>query len=274
MLWVGLAIALTAGAAALFLAIRREAAPDPAANSQPEPPATLGPFRAGAAPTPTATPASVPPTIPASVPTAPMAALDEGLRNRLKNATVLIKVMQGRRMVSMGSGFFIADDGLIATNHHVIASRPLGSRLVIQLFGEKADQDAIDCVADDPLRDLALLRLKRVKPPAVLTLYAGPSVPETTPVVVVGHPQGEFWSITQGTITGERTLDEQRFYGTDARIEPGNSGGPVTFRSSGDVIGISDWKIRATSLNYAIPVQALIDLVQTTGARAGRPCNR
>jgi len=99
-------------------------------------------------------------------------------------------------------------------------------------------------------------------------------VDETTPVVVVGHPRGELWSITQGTITGYRKKDGQAFYGTDARIEPGNSGGPVTLRATGEVIGVSDWKVGGTSLNYAIPVEVVADFVAAYGKDAGQPCNQ
>jgi S1-C subfamily serine protease len=263
--WIGLALALTTAVAAAFFLEQR-------AKKDVPPPIVLAVPPMAAVPLQTAA-AGLAKTAP-NPPTAPLATLDEALRNRLKNATVVVSVRVGEKVISMGSGFFLASDGLIATNHHVITSDTRGTHLSVRLFGASVDEDSVECVADDPRRDLALLRLTGARPAAVLVLHAGDLVPETTPVVVVGHPQGELWSITQGTITGQRDLDGQRFYGTDARIEPGNSGGPVTLRSDGEVIGISDWKIRATSLNYAIPADALADLVRTSGKRAGHACRR
>ncbi|MDI3291654.1 serine protease [Polyangium sp. 15x6] len=201
--------------------------------------------------------------------------LDEATRARLKNATVVVRVSDALGLGGMGSGFFISEDGLIVTNHHVIAGAGLlPSGVSLRLHGWGADIDEVFCVADDPHLDLALLRAPSAKPQAVLALYRGPRVPETTPVAVIGHPQGELWSITTGAITGYRELNGRPFYGTDARIEPGNSGGPVTIRPTGEVIGVSDWKIRGSEQNYAIPVDVLAEFVQQRGQGPGKPCGK
>ncbi len=222
-----------------------------------------------------------PPTLPALAPSAIASieptqpqnptTLDEAFRQKLKNATVAIHSRQGISK-GLGSGFFVDDDGRIVTNEHVIRADFPGRRLSIELYGSKEEFDDIVCIVRDPKRDLALLQLRGVRPKAVLSLHRGDRVPETTPVVVIGHPQQEFWSITQGTITGIREHKGQTFYGTDARIEPGNSGGPVVLRTGGAVIGVSDWKIMATSLNYAIPVDAVIELVSEAAGIEGKPC--
>lgn len=255
--------------------------PSPAASGAvpSPPPVSVTPLPTASLPAAPSLPATAPsassaPAGPgAGAPVPPLGGpLDQSFREKLKNATVVVLMKIGRRDVGMGSGFFIDGDGLFATNHHVIDSKAMGARVAVRLYGREGEVDDVLCVADDPRRDLALLRVKGLPPPGVLDLYRGDRIPETTPVVVIGHPREEFWSITQGTITGYREHNGHPFYGTDARIEPGNSGGPVTLRGSGEVIGISDWKIRDTSMNYAIPVEALLALIRASADQPGRPC--
>jgi len=223
------------------------------------------------APIPSPTLKTVPPNAqePPTLPT-----LDEATRNRLKNATVVVNVKMIGQKTSLGSGFFVTEDGLLVTNHHVIEGALLSGQLSIQLYGTSEDINGALCVAYDKRRDLALIRAPNVKAPSVLRLYSGARVPETTPVIVIGHPREEYWSITLGAITGYRELKGQPFYGTDARIEPGNSGGPVLLRSSNEVIGVSDWKVMASNLNYAIPVEVLADFIRSNAKNQAKPCNQ
>lgn len=246
----------------------QDKSPDPAPI--PVPTASAAPSTL-TAPSATLTADPGPGTRPSSPPPASSGphALNEDFRERLKKATVLIQVKSTLQR-SMGSGFFVDADGLIATNHHVVDGP---GKISVRLYGTQQDIEDVTCVAEDAKRDLALLRLGGIRPEHVLKLHQGAGVPETTPVVVVGHPRGELWSMTLGTVTGYRTEQGQPFLGTDARIEPGNSGGPVAMQSDGEVIGISDWKINNTSMNYAIPVAALIDFIRLNGNRPGSPCS-
>lgn len=220
----------------------------------------------------TATP---PPAIPPINAVPPAAGLSADVISKLKNATVMILTEQGF-VGGMGSGFFISSDGLILTNHHVISSKSIFGdkpKLSIKLFERDEAFRDIMCIASDRERDLALLRLRNVQPKSVLTLRDGVRVPETTSVVVVGHPRGEQWSVTLGRITGYREKDGAHFYGTDARIEPGNSGGPVAQTQNLEVVGISDWKIMGTGMNYAIPSDVALRFVEANANREGVSCN-
>jgi S1-C subfamily serine protease len=60
------------------------------------------------------------------------------------------------------------------------------------------------------------------------------------PVLVVGAPGGEL-SVTRGIVSAERTIDSRRFVQTDAAVNPGNSGGPMT-DEAGAVVGVIQTK--------------------------------
>ena len=56
------------------------------------------------------------------------------------------------------------------------------------------------------------------------------------PIVVVGNPEGFEKSVTNGLVSGLRSLDDQKLFQISAPISHGSSGGPV-FNDRGQVIG-------------------------------------
>ncbi len=109
--------------------------------------------------------------------------------------------------------------------------------------------------------------------PKYLRLSEQDKAPEMTPVIVVGHPlDTERWSFSRGDISSRTTISDHDFYGITARIEPGNSGGPVMLASSLEVIGVADAKVKGTGLGYAVPVRPLRKLIQGHRDDDGRSC--
>lgn len=203
---------------------------------------------------------------------------------RWKSAVVLIEsyAFKGNEIIhiegktSQGTGFFVSADGLIATAHHVIrqVDDGLEHRLAVKLLDTSKFEQVL-CLAEDKENDLAVMKIAK-QGTEYLRLSSTDSIPQTTRIFVIGHPgkgtYSEFWSVTQGSVTSRAIgPDEKEYYGVDARIEPGNSGGPVLL-TGGEVIGVADWKVTATSMNYAVPVQKLRTLIERAKEVKGSPC--
>jgi S1-C subfamily serine protease len=183
------------------------------------------------------------------------------------DATVFVTAL-GCPALQQGSGFVAAAD-LIVTNAHVIAG---GSTVQVGVGGR--NREAVP-VLFDPELDIAVLRVAGLGV-APLTLAAG-EVERGTIGAAVGHPLG-------GPLAGEpavvlRRLDAtgRDIYGSgrvvrpvyelQARVRPGNSGGPVV-DPSGTVIGVVFSRSAADAgIGYAVtspPVAARV------GAAAAR----
>jgi S1-C subfamily serine protease len=85
--------------------------------------------------------------------------------------------------------------------------------------------------------DLALLELSGYRTPSV-RLPEAPRLEQGEPVYAIGSPLGISDTITKGILTGRR----EGLLVTDARILPGNSGGPLV-NEEGEVIGVNVIKV-------------------------------
>ncbi|UIO98998.1 trypsin-like peptidase domain-containing protein [Halobaculum sp. CBA1158] len=149
-----------------------------------------------------------------------------------------------------GSGF-VAGDGYVVTNQHVVA----GATEVKLRFQGNEWHDA-EIVGTDAYSDLAVLRADE-RPDSATPLSwvdTDPEPPVGTSVMAIGSPYGFSGSASTGIISGvDRVLSAPNNFTvadsvqTDAALNPGNSGGPlVTFegevaavaaRGGGDNIG-------------------------------------
>jgi hypothetical protein len=195
---------------------------------------------------------------------------------KLKKATAFIRIDVGEHSVS-GSGFMlgkIAENGYVATNSHVIAAARGGTSPIKVVFnaGTKEETEfTAEVAGDDPDRDLALLKIKSDKLPAIISSSKAVELTETMQVYVLGFPFGEALAtsgrnpaitVSKGEVSsirrgiGERVAAIQ----IDGGINPGNSGGPVV-TSDGDLIGISVAKVRGTEIGFAIPTFELREML-------------
>jgi len=136
-----------------------------------------------------------------------------------------------------GSGVIVSNEGHVVTNHHVIADQ---QQIQVTLHDGTALQATL--IGDDPLLDIAVLKLDGEGPFVPLKFGDSQEVEVGQIVFAVGNPFGLGETITQGIISAkERSLsDNQRdLFQTDAAINPGNSGGPLV-NLRGEIIGINN----------------------------------
>lgn len=175
-----------------------------------------------------------------------------------------------------GSGFFISETGLIATNYHVVED---GSEIFVELQENgKSVQYPAEVVASDPSNDLAIIKINKAgfqtgqKIPYSLTSQ---SLDVGTSVFTLGYPHldvmGREVKYNKGEISSKTGVkgDVTR-YQISVPIQPGNSGGPL-FDEKGNLVGIVCAKLSseygAENVNYAIKSAYLKILIESLSER-------
>jgi S1-C subfamily serine protease len=172
-------------------------------------------------------------------------------------AVVSIRIKTQRRRSERegaGSGFIIAPDGYIVTNHHVVSqAREL---LAVLMDGRELPARV---VGSDPPTDLAVVRVQDGSLP-IATIGDSDSLRVGQLAIAIGNPLGFQSTVSTGVISAlGRNLRSpagqliENVIQTDVALNPGNSGGPLV-DSRGRVIGINTAMIHmAQGLSFAIP---------------------
>ncbi|MCH5373482.1 MAG: trypsin-like peptidase domain-containing protein, partial [Planctomycetes bacterium] len=173
--------------------------------------------------------------------------------------SLVVVTFSGRdgRQEGLGSGFIIDEDGLIATNMHVI-----GEASPIQVKLQDGRSFPVQSIqASDRHLDLAVLKIDAKELPA-LPLGDSDAVKQGTPAIALGNPRGFRFSVVGGVISGIRTIDEKPFMQLGMLIEQGNSGGPVV-DYEGKVQGIVALKsLVEKNVAFAVPINELKPLLE------------
>jgi len=193
-----------------------------------------------------------------------------GVVDAVGPAVVSISVRSNRepRRGGEGSGFLVAPDGYVLTNHHVVDAAPvLAARLADG--GEQAAQ----VVGSDPATDLALVRIDGGSLP-FLAVDAGAAARPGQLAVAIGSPLGFESTVTAGVVSAlGRTLRSRDGRLIDnviqhtAPLNPGNSGGPLV-DSRGRVLGVNTAMMsRTQAIGFAVPVATAAWVVAQLMAR-------
>ncbi len=179
---------------------------------------------------------------------------------------------------SLGSGSIIRADGVILTNHHVIA----GAQEIMVVTADRREWPAT-VLLDDSRADLAVLKIetKNERLPTIpIDAADQPQVGDL--VLAIGDPFGVGQTVTNGIISALARSDTgisnySSFIQTDAAINPGNSGGPLV-DMAGDLIGVNTAIISASGasagVGFAIPaamVKQVADAALGGGHAVVRP---
>jgi len=168
-----------------------------------------------------------------------------------------------------GSGFYVKEFNLIATNRHVIAECD-----EVTIRGMHFEKTVARVLFSDAVHDLAFLEAPanvELGEESLLerTVFAGERI------IAIGHPMGLKYTATQGIVSKEeRIFNGVKYIQIDAAINPGNSGGPL-INERGNIVGINTFIYRdGESLGFAVPVRYLLqnlhDYQKHTGSIAIR----
>ncbi len=184
--------------------------------------------------------------------------------------------MAGQARVQYGCGFLVDPRGWVATNHHVVAHATTAARV---MFADGTECRLAGLVAARPDHDLAIVQLVD-PPPGLPVLDIGY---EGTPrlgsqVSAFGHPFNADFSLSKGVVSRVLTTadvlsgsqaqvvramkapDDLVWVQHDAKISPGNSGGPL-LAEDGRVLGVNTFINVKAEFGYASHVRYLRELV-------------
>ena len=165
-----------------------------------------------------------------------------------------------------GSGVVVGSNEVV-TNCHVIenaASVSVKQTADDAEGGETYKMSARVLVRDDE-RDLCLLFVDDLSAPPAAPMAAMGVAKELSigeDVYAVGAPEGLELSLSRGVVSQLRQLYDGQtspLVQTDAAISQGSSGGGL-FDGNGKLVGITTFKWKGESLNFALPVEWVEDL--------------
>src|SRR5882724_8809020 len=185
----------------------------------------------------------------------------EEIVKRTKPAVVCLKGLN-----TMGSGFFITETGVIATNAHVAR----GDSSLLAVLPSNVQLQARVVYIDAEL-DIALVKADPPSPGysfPYLVLADITFVQQGESVLAVGNPgDAMLFSATKGIVSAVGkfpSFGPGTWIQTDAPINPGNSGGPL-LNSRGQVVGLNTLKItkkNVTGIGFALSSTDLLTVLR------------
>lgn len=160
-------------------------------------------------------------------------------------SVVLVEVFNNSGLRSGTGSGFVAADGAVVTNYHVI--RGAYSANVHLQDGSTIPVQGV--IGYDQTRDVAVVKASNL---SVKTLALGDSeaLRIGDRVIAIGSPLAIQNTLSDGLVSGIRNGLIQ----TSTPISPGSSGGPL-FNTSGEVVGITVAGIMsAQNINFAVPI--------------------
>lgn len=177
---------------------------------------------------------------------------------------------QERVQNSLGSGVLVGADGIVVTNHHVIAD----ADEVRVVLADRREFPA-ELLIKDERTDLAILRVDAGGEVLPVIEFATPDSLEVGDLVLaIGNPFGVGQTVTSGIVSAlARTqvgiTDFGFFIQTDAAINPGNSGGALV-DMAGRLVGINTAIYSrsggSVGIGFAIPSEMVRLVVASAGA--------
>jgi uncharacterized protein len=174
-----------------------------------------------------------------------------------------------------GTGFFVADDGVILTAAHVVKNAKK-----ILVFTDQGLKIEARLIKVDTANDIALLKCDGRQQPAPTRPSQGIKLGQS--VFTIGFPnldlQGSSPKMTKGEISSLSGFrDDPRQWQISVPVQPGNSGGPL-FDEAGNVVGIVLSKLDAIkaaktsgdipqNVNYALKSAYILPMLESCGVK-------
>lgn len=196
------------------------------------------------------------------------------LFSKYSDAVIKISIRLQGIDVSFGSGFFIDKDGYFLTNYHVVKSVfTSGYSISIATKSNETITDISMVSCETTGMDLCLLKAN-FKPKSFIELSRASKKTVGSEIVIIGHPRGLNWTITDGLISAFR--DSKTSSGVayqevqlSAPISPGSSGSPI-LDAEGRFAGVVTsglFAAKANGLNFGVSADSTIDFYKKASLR-------
>ena len=172
-----------------------------------------------------------------------------------------------------GSGFFLSQEGYIATNYHVIEEATVVQANFTR--NGKVESYQAKVVTVDPQNDLAIIKIDDPSFKYVSQIPYGllsRTIDTGSEVFALGYPMADVMGneikFTDGKISSKSGIQgDARVYQISVPIQPGNSGGPL-FDMNGNIVGITSSGLnrdyfKSENVNYAIKASYLKTLMES-----------
>jgi len=184
----------------------------------------------------------------------------EQLFNQLKPSLFQIKLIDkaSGEKSSIGSGFQISNDGIIATNYHVISSYALHpQKYRIEYLDGQGNTGDLSLKSVDVINDLALV-IRDIEQEAPFFQLSKTSPHKGEQLFSLGNPHDLGMIVVPGTYNGlKRESFNDRIHFTGS-INSGMSGGPVVNKDA-EVVGINV-ATSGNSIGFLVPHDKLVAL--------------
>jgi S1-C subfamily serine protease len=153
-----------------------------------------------------------------------------------------------------GSGCVISSNGYVLTNFHVV-----GQNETVRVKFKDGSESEGKVLRKNPDCDLALLKVDRTNLPALLPVTQEQEIGST--VYLMGTPADTLLgqSVFKGVISGRRAFADFSYIQTDAKVNPGNSGGAM-LSEKGELIGVVSSKYVGygiEGIGFAVPINQI-----------------
>jgi tetratricopeptide (TPR) repeat protein len=170
-----------------------------------------------------------------------------------------------RNITNLGTGFFINKKGHLLTNHHVLRGRYAAdvktadgkSYRVKSVLAENRPADLLKLEVDIPPDEVEWIQVSERLP----------EIAER--IVVVGSPMGLEQTVSEGIVSSIRDIPPVgTVFQMSAPISPGSSGSPVV-NLKGQVVGIATFQfLQGQNLNFAVAARQIMALNHFESAKS------
>ncbi len=184
----------------------------------------------------------------------------------------VLRAIKSGKLHSLASAVVLTADGFLGTNYHALQGAD-EVEITIPESGKEGQRRVLrhlKLMYSDSSKDLAILKADGSGLPFLdcstdVTL----STKVGEKVYALGNPRGLESTISDGIISGLRTIEGEDVIQHTAPISPGSSGGALV-DSRGLLLGMNSWQLRdSQNLNFAIPRKYLFEaLTQALHATA------
>jgi len=177
-------------------------------------------------------------------------------QNRLLQIRIVDKATNSKSTI--GSGFFVDNNGTIATNYHVISKHVFEPKQYrIEYVTQDGKVHKAQLLHIDVIHDLALLEGDAIDTPFLA--ISDTTLDKGVRIYTLGNPLDLGMTIVEGTYNGitQDTMHERILL--SSALNPGMSGGPSVI-ADGSVIGINV-ATAGNSIGFLVPQKFLTELI-------------